>query len=187
MDDAEVRSSLVVAGDESVKVPKRLRDRWRPESINEFRAAARQRFDDGLALAAQGRRTGALYLWGYSAEMVLKAGYFSLNLAGTDPIDWKSHILAAIDHGRKIRKIFWPAQGQGHNVRAWAELLVAERAATPGRAYSATISREIQANGQRIGSLWNETLRHHGNLPYEYEMKQVREAAEWLLANLETL
>jgi hypothetical protein len=140
-------------------VPKRFLDRWRPESVDEFRAAARQRFDDGFALAGQGRRTGAIYLWGYSAEMALKAAYFSLTLAGTHPIDWKTHILAAIDHGRKVRMITWPTRGQGHNVRAWAELLVAERAATPGRAFSPNLGREVQSKGQKIGLLWNEMLR----------------------------
>ena len=50
-------------------MPKRLPERWQPECIREFRAAARQRYNDGLALAGQGRRTGAVYLWGYSAEI----------------------------------------------------------------------------------------------------------------------
>jgi hypothetical protein len=41
----------------------------------------------------------------------------------------------------------------------------------------------VQVCGQRIGLLWNETLRYRRNVAYEYEMVQVREAAEWLLAN----
>jgi hypothetical protein len=79
--------------------------------------------------------------------------------------------------------IAWPPQGQGHNVRAWAELLVAERAAWPGLAFPAAVGRQVQACGQRIGQLWSESLRYHKNVAYEYEMRQVREAAEWLLAN----
>jgi len=41
-------------------------------------ASARWRFDEGMALAATGYLTGAIYLWGYCAEMTLKAAYFSL-------------------------------------------------------------------------------------------------------------
>jgi len=142
------------------------------------------RYDDGLSLAAQGRRTGAIYMWGYSAEMTLKASYFSLNLAETSQITWSGHLLPAIQHGRSARMIHWPIHGQGHNVRAWAELLVIERAATPGMAFSADKNQKLQACGQRIGQLWNESLRYHNNLAYQYEVTQVRVAAEWLLINL---
>ena len=73
-------------------MPRRLLERCRPDSIREFRAAARQRFDDGLSLAAAGRRTGAIYLFGYTAEMILKAAYFSLSgLTETDTITWNVH------------------------------------------------------------------------------------------------
>jgi hypothetical protein len=164
-----------------------LRDRWQPECIRELRAAAFQRFHDGLALAGRGRGTGAIYLWGYTAEMALKAAYFSLTLAERDPITWGGHVLPAINHGRNVHLIAWPVQGQGHNVRAWAELLVAERAALPGRAYSTSDARQIQTCGQRIGLLWGEALRYHKNVAYPYEVTQVRLAAEWLFVHVETL
>src|SRR3954452_6777896 len=110
-------------------MPKRLPARWQPESIREFQASAQQRFDDGLVLAGSGRRTGAIYLWGYSAEMTLKAAYFSLTgLADTAVLTWAANIQPAIHRGRTVFGIAWPNQGQGHNVRAWAELLVLERA-----------------------------------------------------------
>ena len=168
-------------------VPKHLLQRWRPECIQEFRATARMRYDDGLSLAGQGRRTGAIYMWGYCAEMSLKAAYFSLTLSDTTPIAWTTHLRPAIDHGRNVRMISWPIHGAGHNVRAWAELLVAERAATPGRVLSPAISQEIQTCGQRIGELWNESLRYHKNLAYLYEVTKVRLATEWLLVNLDSL
>jgi hypothetical protein len=82
--------------------------------------------------------------------------------------------------------IGWPIQGAGHNIRARAELLVAERAVTTGRAYAPAIARQVQACGQRIGRLWNESLRYHNNLAYQHEVTQVRLAAEWLLVNLDS-
>ena len=50
-------------------------------------------------------------------------------------------------------------------------------------AYSVDFGDQVQANGQRISQLWNETLRYHKNTPYSYEVRQVREAAEWLIVN----
>ena len=169
-------------------MPKRLLARWRPESIREFRASAQQCFEDGLALAGLGRRTGAIYLWGYSAEMILKAAYFRLiGLSESAAITIVGHIRPAIIKGRNVLGIAWPKAGEGHNVGAWAELLIAERAAMPGAAYVPPFGQQVQQSGQTIGQLWNETLRYHKNVAYFYEMNQVREAAEWLLANTRAL
>jgi hypothetical protein len=168
-------------------MPRRLLDRCQPDCIREFRAAATQRFDDGLSIIGGGRRLGAIYLWGYCAEMTLKAAYFTLiGLADTTAISWNRDIRSAIDRGRNTFHIAWPYSGQGHNVRAWAELLVAERVVL-GVAYPVSFGVAVQRHGQCISQLWNETLRYHKNVAYVYEVTQVREATEWLLGNATAL
>src|SRR5205807_469647 len=170
-------------------MPRRLIDRCQPDSIGEFRVSARQRYNDGLALAGTGNRTAAIYLWGYAAEMTLKAAYFSLfGLAEDDVITVPGHVQPAINRGRAVPlNIAWPNQGAGHNVRAWAELLVGVRALALGTAYAPAFAVQVQGCGQRIGQLWRETLRYHKNRAYLYEVQQVREAAGWLLVNSDHL
>jgi hypothetical protein len=162
-------------------MPRRLIERCREDSIREFRLAARQRFDDALALAAAGQRTGAIYLWGYTTEMLLKAAYFSLiGMAETGPITWERQLRPAIERGRALG-IAWPHQGAGHNIRAWAELLISARAADPATAYTVAFGREVQRQGQLFEPLWRETLRYRKNQAYPHEVRQVREATEWFL------
>lgn len=164
-------------------MPRRLLDRCRPDSIREFRAAARQRFDDGISLAGAGQRTGAIYLWGYTSEMTLKAAYFALiGVADTAILTWNGDLRPAINRGRGMG-IAWPHRGDGHNVRAWAELLVAVRALAPVTAFPPTLALDVQRRGQRIGQLWSEILRYRRNYAYLYEVRQIREATEWLLVN----
>jgi hypothetical protein len=164
-------------------MPRRLLDRCQLDSIREFREAARQRFDDGLVLAAGGQRTGAIYVWGYTAEMMLKAAYFALiGVPETTAITWNGHLRPAISRGVAMR-IAWPNQGAGHNVRAWAELLIATRALSPATAYPVGFGLRVQGSSQRIGQLWSEILRYRKNHAYLYEVRHVREAAEWLLVN----
>ncbi len=165
-------------------MPRRLLDRARPDSVREFRAAARERFADGLALAAAGRRTGAIYLWGYSAEMTLKAAYFTLTgLGEADPITLADHLFPAIERGRKTFRLDWPRPGAGHNVRAWSELLIAERSAR-GVPYPLRFRRALQRRGGVIELLWRETLRYNPNVAYPHEVGRVRETAEWLLTRI---
>ncbi len=168
-------------------MPRKLPDRWQPESIREFRASARQRFDDAMALAASGRRTGAIYIWGYCVEMLLKAAYFSvIGLAETNVVTWAGHLHPAISRGRNTFHIAWPFAGQGHNIQAWAELLVAERISL-GVPYPPFFEAEVQKHGQHVGQHWSETLRYHKNVAYLYEVTQVREATEWFVVNSDTL
>ncbi len=170
-------------------MPRRLIDRCQPDSIREFRASARQRYNNGLALAGPENRTAAIYLWGYAAEMTLKTAYFSLfGLAEDDVITVPGHIQPAINRGRAVPlSIAWPSQGAGHNVRAWAELLVGVRALAPATAYEPAFAAQVQGCGQRIWQLWRETLRYHKNRAYLYEVRQVREATGWLLVNSDDL
>lgn len=165
-------------------MPKPLLARCRPDCVDEFRRAAEARFNDGLQLAAQGHRLGAIYLWGYSAEMAIKAAYFStVGLSRQTPITWVRDLRPAIDVGRSWG-ISWPKSGEGHNVRAWAELLAREANANPAVVLDAQQLFDIQRHAQRVGQLWNETLRYRKNMPYAYELQQVRTVAEWLVVNL---
>jgi hypothetical protein len=121
--------------------------------------------------------------------MLLKAAYFSVLGVGEDiHLEMAVYIKPAIDLGQGLG-IAWPLAGRGHNVRAWAELLILERATHPNSrmAYPTGFDNQVQANGQRISQLWDETLRYHKNKPYAYEIRQVRQAAEWLLVNSELL
>ncbi len=164
-------------------MPKSLLERCRPDSIIEFRAAARERFADGQGASLGGRRTSAIYLWGYAAEMTIKAAYFSAIGFG----DRRTITMADLGEARTrgISRPFtidWPSQGRFHNVRAWAELLVKHRLITPGLAYRfPPFGDEVVEQGRIIGGLWSETLRYHKNIAYLHEVDRVRVASKWLL------
>src|SRR5262249_5750435 len=113
-------------------MPKRLLERCRPDSISEFRAASRLRFQDGLSLAASGRRTAAIYLWGYAAEMTLKAGYFQ-----AIGFPMTRHITPADLRGAVANapRLGFSWVGNLHSLESWAQLLVNTRASLPGLAY----------------------------------------------------
>lgn len=167
-------------------MPKPLLQRCSPDSIQEFRLAAQKRYNDGLILAAQGRRTAAIYLWGYVIEMTLKAAYFSLIGKGLkDPITWGNDLYPAIQTA-KAQGIAWPGSGAGHNVLAWAEWLILSRA-NQGQAYTSDFNLDIQSQAQRAYTLWRETLRYHKNVAYPAEVRQMNTAAEWFLANSRSL
>jgi hypothetical protein len=162
-------------------MPKRLLDRCRPDSIFEFRLAAQQRFQDGLALAPVGRRTAAIYLWGYAAEMTLKAAYFDLIGFPPNQIISKADLKGASANAAKLGFVW---TGNFHNLELWTQLLVLTRASTPGWRYTdVNFGNAVVARGRQLQRLWNEVLRYHKNVAYPHEVEQVQRAAEWLLLN----
>ncbi len=158
-------------------MPKRLPDRLRPDSILEFRAAAQQRSSDAVALQATGRRTAAIYLCGYVAEMTLKAAFF--DVLGFS----ETQVITRNDLRAGLSKL--PGVGKNpslHHLGLWAQALVTLRAGTPGLAYAnLEFGSMVTAKAQSLYGHWRETIRYHKNIAYMHEVARVRDEAEWLL------
>ena len=167
-------------------MPKLLLVRCAADSIKEFRAAARERFEDAAVAAAAGRKTAAIYLWGYVAEMTLKAAYFSaFGFDAARPItigDLRGAAASAPALG-----VIWPGAPRRtnlHSIRAWAELLISFRAATPGLAYpDPGFATRVVAAGRVLEPVWSEVLRYHKNVAYQHEVERVRKATTWLFVH----
>src|SRR5438105_6456634 len=94
-------------------------------TIREFRAAAGLRFREGRRLALAGDRLAAIYLWGYTAEMLLKAAYFRLRgWLPSQPITMID-IRNARQYAMTTLHLAWPQNL--HDLSRWRELLVEER------------------------------------------------------------
>lgn len=162
-------------------MPKPLPERCKPDSIRGFRAAAKVRYLDAQLLTEARRRTAAIYFWGYAAEMIIKAAYFST-------IGYRmqqSITLADLDRAKKqsfsIHGISW--SGGLHNIEGWARLLVNERARL-GRPYSVVIASRIVFNASNVYKYWRETLRYHKNRAWPFEAARVQASVDWLFSNL---
>jgi len=149
-------------------MPKFLLQRCGDDSIRSFRSAASLRFADGVEAARAERRTAAIYLWAYVAEMLIKSAYFkAIGFRETQVIrfvdlnDARNRAILSPYH------ITWPGVGKFHNVRAWCDYLVAYRSRPPGIPYADPgFGGEIKRRGLQIEPIWRETLRYHGNLAY---------------------
>lgn len=116
----------------------------------------------------------AIYLWGYVAEMTVKAAYFAVvGFADTQ------HITLPDLHAARLSAPHFGVApfGNLHDIRAWAELLVATRASLPGHGYAIPgFGNTVVSVARRVHGLWRETLRYQKNVAYEYELSQVQTA-----------
>ncbi|MBN2579168.1 MAG: hypothetical protein JXB10_09275 [Pirellulales bacterium] len=155
--------------------------RFREDSIKEFRNAASFRFAEGLHLSTAGHRSAAIYLWGYSVEMILKAGWFSYQGFQNDQAIQRSDLLKAQTIAQNLG-IPW-RKGDLHNIVNWAELLKQDRM-TSGRGYTdPAFGLSLIQHSQTVFSLWREWIRYKANRAYPYEVKAVASSANWFLSN----
>jgi hypothetical protein len=159
-------------------MPRFLVKRLRDDTVSGFLAAAIARNSEAEYLARAGHGTVAIYLWGYVAEMTLKAAYFSLLGFNRQTKVTRADLQAVKSAAKRKYQI---DLGNFHNVFHWAKLLIYDRIAL-GQGYSIPgFDLEVTRRSESVHSRWRETLRYKTNRPYEFEVKAVRDSAQWLL------
>lgn len=162
----------------------------KPHTIWEFQTAASLRYSEGKRLAAAGDRLSAIYLWGYTTEMVLKAAYFRLT-------GWRSRqpfTKSDLDNAKAYanRTVFpmppplkwWDANL--HDLSKWALLLIQERRRR-SVAFSPAFSRALETRVRLVHANWREYLRYRMNRPYAHEVENTHAAVQWLLRRFHRL
>ena len=142
--------------------------------------AAEQRYWDGLALALadSGSETGALYLLGYVAEMLLKTAYF--RIAGVPSGDDIAPSLKAASNNSA-----WLG-GNLHNLRSWVALLNAIRFAQ-GNPWDVLTAAAVERHVLTIDSHWRESIRYTAFAATSAELEEVLTSVDWLHNNYDTL
>jgi len=160
-------------------MPLPLSQRLGDDSIASFSRAAVQRWKDAEVLRRAGRRLAAIYLLGYSTEMLLKAAYFrSLGFASDRVISPSDREQARGEYG-KLGLVQKPGQ---HDLTGWAQLLVAKRYDL-GTPHAPGVDRQIVNQAQTIYDHWLETIRYHSTRVYRQEFESVRDAVLWFHQN----
>jgi hypothetical protein len=148
-------------------------------SIRAFRAAAGQRYREGRRLALAGDRLTAIYLWGYTAEMLLKAAFFRLRGWLLTQAITLADLYDAQLYAIQTLQLAWPEKNL-HELPRWRELLVEERKRVLNP-YPWPFARRFSASVTRIYLNWREHLRYHPNRPYRGEVGDTFQAVSWLL------
>ena len=164
-------------------MPKQLLERLAPDSVQEFRAAAILRASEAELLAGAGFGAGAIHLWGYSAEMIIKAAYFSIIGFSAQQRIGHGDLLLAANNTAAALGVVWPPGGKLHNIECWCRLLVAYRNFYHRPYAVAAFQSDLLNRAALLYRSWRETLRYHKNRAYAYETMAVKSAAKWFLAH----
>lgn len=149
------------------------------DTLGKLEQAARRRYAEARRLVAD-EPLGAIYLFGYTVEMRLKAAYFGT--VGLVPATVLAHSRNLAE--ARIRTLLGVKGAVGHNLYGWATLLEHARATTPGAtALPTALAQEMYAHVRNVEACWTEVLRYRANKPYDEEMKAVRSGASWFKAN----
>lgn len=167
-----------------------LASRLAPDTINTLKRAAEERIEDASRLLGQKRFLAALYLFGYSVEMVLASAYFSnAGYSPNRPIDRDTrhrHMVKArqmrLETGEPLMEY------DPHPLVGWARLLRWLRAASPGLASRQFLLLEEAID--RAGLVykhWRPELRYKTARVTGDQIEEVRRSAMWFIKHQERL
>ncbi len=148
------------------------RIRIHPETWPELEDAANERFWDGIALACDDHRgTGAIYLWGYVAEVLIKcASLRARGVSGTATV-------APILHGEGI----WH-----HRLSDLLHDLRTVRIAA-SRPLGPVLDSALGSRVNVLSQNWDVSLRYRSTRATETELTEVYNAVEWLMSSYAVL
>jgi hypothetical protein len=141
--------------------------------------AAIERFWDAteLAVSHEGRRTAALYLYGYVVEIALKVAFFRLlGWPAAQPIQLKALNTHAAWQGKN-----------GHDLAAIVDVLIAERCLPGNVPFNPVFAASLKRRVLTTASHWREVIRYRCTAAAQAEVAEAYECAEWILENRKDL
>jgi hypothetical protein len=172
-------------------MPRSLLIRAGDDTLGKLEQAARRRFAEAGRLEVS-EPLGAVYLYGYSVEMRLKAAYYRvIGLFPSSPLDPVRRAAEAVIKSSppivpKSTVAGRPVSA-GHNVLGWAWLLETTRATPPNLAMYGKTRKDMYDNADVVFRFWSETLRYRANRPRPLELAAVTRAAVWFRKNATNL
>ncbi len=155
--------------------------------VSTFEGAARRNFIDADNLRRSSRRAAAIYLYGYSVEMNVKAAYFR-NLFQATGAPPGTRITGQL---RRQEADTWQAihasrKPTPHDIEGWANLLVRKRVSL-GMAHAGALATEIINRAASVYLMWREYMRYRVIRILDPEVKAVRSDALWFRRNYAAL
>jgi hypothetical protein len=158
------------------------------ETLQDMESAAEDRFWEGWELATQSRHIGALYVWGYVAEMLLKVSAFRVD--GASPGEAVAPRLgpAKVYGQARFADI---AYDSGHSIEFWAAFL-REKRIDASKPLSAVMLSNLAACTSRIHARWLVSLRYRSlslpplatsSLHFPVEVMNMAEEIGWIRSN----
>ena len=153
------------------------------ESIDEYVLAAHQRLGEGTQLQI-GSPNGAVYLFGYVAELTIKAATYRL---------FGLPVNQCIPN-RTFQHVEWMMKKDGlrlhgpHDIMAWANFLVDHcKPMLSGAAYPLGFGNDVKHHAGMIDANWSPSLRYYGSVVAPPIAAIVQQSSNWFVANAANL
>lgn len=153
-------------------------------TLQDLELARGERLWDAVALWDHRRSQGAVYLFGYHAEMSLKLAYFRWRgLAASTTLDRPLLNTAAVRAG--VLHVATPHENF-HSPRFWRDLLLAERAAA-NRALGSVLATDLHAHVEAVYTRWRVEMRYDPPKTSGRDVELAQSAVDWIDRNLSRL
>lgn len=158
-------------------MPLRIVQEAHEETVAEMYLAADARYAEGLILHRAGQHDAAIYLWGYTAEILLKLAYCRLEPS------FQISDIAATRFGplhTLWRSLFPGSRLDLHDLHSLAFLLEYEYQQRHGHAYRLIVAMPFYHCIDRLQGNWWVSSRYRHTRADAREAEETQEDVEWL-------
>lgn len=150
-----------------------------PERLQDLELAAEAKLKEGRVLRSHGLDDGAIYLLGFTAEMVLKFAFFRYN---KEPLSREVRPLLRPARHRAGKLIPRVNDDRYHSILFWGMLLRKQRR-LDGYRWAETFDHGFVRAIRRIHQNWTIEMRYQSGNGTETEAKNVEDEVAWLFRN----
>ena len=154
------------------------------DCIQEYEQATADRLWDGMSLWSLSRDTGAIYVLGYAAEIVIKCAYF--RFAGFTIVQniGRAELGTAAARATTLG-VTTPREGF-HSIRFWSDLLIAQRRAA-AQPLAVNVETALRSNVDVVYDRWWIEMRYKRAYSSRMDLEQLAVAVDWIDKNYLTL
>ena len=153
------------------------------ECVDNFELVAQEKYEAGFNLLTVGMLSDAVYLMGFTADMLLKSAYFRLcQFQGQQPVT--SSDLQNAKNEAKTLGVKADREGY-HGLEFWSEMIVKKR-----RQFvplDAAFEIELQRHIRTLQNNWSVEMRYLPNLVIYQDAESVFDEVSWVIDNHERL
>lgn len=153
------------------------------QTWKDYELAAVERLWDGLCagIGRNGGTTGAVYLFGYIAEMCMKSAYFRASgVPATSPVNGLLPQLRMAASAATGSRVY--ARSSFHDLDMLCHALVHVRRSV-GRPLPPTVELDLRTHTAMASRRWSTDLRYSPAVIPEADANEGLRAAEWFLDN----
>ncbi len=157
------------------------------ETVGDMFQAINARFEEATILIDAGYPDGGIYLFGYTAEMILKVAFCRVDATSPPSLTVRSRFADAVQRWQSRTRSNSAPRGYEHSLIFWETVLPEERVYQSKLPLGIVVAQTLSECIKVVSDNWDVKMRYQPRTATAAEADEVRRAVLWMRDNQTSL